>query len=1327
MRTAFFNPTSKPVDSISAKPILAALMTAIFAVVGICQTQPAQQDPAPQQRGVGLSKENEQQSQSQGQSKSMTQRPELVLQTGYAFLGPSGVAFSPDGRLLATTAMNSSEIKLWDAKTGNQLRTLVGGGTDGTKSAYSPLSGISALAFSRDSQLIAAGTRDNSIRVWDVTTGREVQKISQRGGSITATILGVHSLAFSPDSKRLLTVDNSAKVYDVSSGDLLESTEVGTPADIPTMGAFFPSNSVGGQMATIVREEGTSTSEVIKLIDMSTGHVTRSIPTPDDLKGPEGSMVFAAADGRLILVSMEGDNSSTSIKLWDLSSKERGKTLATFGQGKYAVFGFSHDGRTLAMAIGNNAGVWDTSTGKQLKSFEVPNRYARFMPQAGVSSISFNPDNSVIATSGFDTQIIFWDANTLRPLKTMKGQANPAYEPTFSNDGSKLFAGGKTVWDLQGGRGLRASSSSAEAPMGKLSPDGKTLAIRNGNDNKILLFDVAGQREIATLAPAQASTVNEVAFSPDGRLVATTYNLTDEERQKRVTTAAPSISSGDMQKAMKEAMKASKKDPMAIMRAYNQALSKSSNAAPDLESDVLVWDAATGRQVQTIVLPSTNPFAPSMAGKFAFSADGRTIAATSLNSPSVSLWDVSTGKQVQTFGEAPASDPLGMVMGSSPLGGASVGTIGFSSDGKLMAVGVKEVQGGLNPAAMMTMAQQSARNPKNKNNNEDYDKMVQNMMNDAKAVGVIKLFDVSGGKQISTINSDASEIKALAFSADGQMIAAANSENVITIWEALRGRQLRTFKGPSANINSVAFDKNSSLLVSTGEDGGTVLWDVKTGQQLATLVSLGDGSEWLAVTPDGLFDGSPGAWSQIMWRFSANTFDVQPVEVFFNEFFSPGLLSDIVAGKRPQAPRDVAQIDRRQPQLQLAVEGVTQSGGQVSARNVKVKVIVADAPAGARDVRLFRNGSLVRAWRGDVFKGQSSTTLEAEIPAVAGENRLSAYAFNQDNVKSVDAEFALNGADALKRTGTAYIVAVGVNRYENEQYNLKYAVADAQSFSDEVRKQQNQLGRYSKVQVIPLLDDQATKENFLSVLRRLAGDKENQLPLSVTAAVGQLEPAQPEDAVIIYYAGHGTARGQRFYLVPHDLGYTGDRNQLDEASLRSILSHSISDVELEQALESLDASQLLLVIDACNSAQALESEEKRRGPMNSKGLAQLAYEKGVYILTAAQSYQAALEAAKFGHGFLTYALIEEGLKQVKADDDPADGSVFVREWFDYATAEVPRMQEEEMQKTRGLNFGSAPVESGSGKVSRDVQRPRPFYRRELESNPLVVASVGGKQ
>ena len=220
-----------------------------------------------------------------------------------------------------------------------------------------------------------------------------------------------------------------------------------------------------------------------------------------------------------------------------------------------------------------------------------------------------------------------------------------------------------------------------------------------------------------------------------------------------------------------------------------------------------------------------------------------------------------------------------------------------------------------------------------------------------------------------------------------------------------------------------------------------------------------------------------------------------------------------------------------------------------------------------------------------------------------------------------------------------------MNTYANDGYNLKYAVADARDFSDELnRNQQNLLGRFAHVETISLTDQQATKANILAALHRLVGT-ETSLPADAPPDLAKLNAAEPEDAVVIYFAGHGMAYQERFYMLPHDLGYEGSRRRLTEAGFASIVSHSISDRELEDAFETINAGEILFVIDACNSGQALEAEEKRRGPMNSKGLAQMAYEKGMYILAAAQSYQAALEADEFGHGLLTYALIEEGLKK----------------------------------------------------------------------------------
>src|SRR5256714_6046467 len=341
--------------------------------------------------------------------------------------------------------------------------------------------------------------------------------------------------------------------------------------------------------------------------------------------------------------------------------------------------------------------------------------------------------------------------------------------------------------------------------------------------------------------------------------------------------------------------------------------------------------------------------------------------------------------------------------------------------------------------------------------------------------------------------------------------------------------------------------------------------------------------------------------------------------------------------------------------VKLSITGASEN---ISTRTVRIRIDIADAAAdkdhaqgsGARDVRLFRNGSLIKVWHGDALKGQATTSFEEEITVVAGPNRLTAYACNNDNVKSKDANVLTTGAESLKRAGTAWVITVGVNEYANSQYNLKYAVADAQSFAAALSRELTRVARFDHVEVVPLLNDQATRENILSALRRLSGASET--PTLKAGPFDKLKRAEPEDAVIIYFAGHGTAQGQRFYLIPHDLGYNGERNALDQNGLQAILSHSISDQELEDTVEGLAASSLLMVIDACNSGQALEAEEKRRGPMNSKGLAQLAYEKGMYILTAAQSYQAALEGRAPGHRVLTYALVGEGLKAMAADDEP---------------------------------------------------------------------------
>jgi WD40 repeat protein/uncharacterized caspase-like protein len=869
-----------------------------------------------------------------------------------------------------------------------------------------------------------------------------------------------------------------------------------------------------------------------------------------------------------------------------------------------------------------------------------------------------------------------------------------AYNVSFNADGTELFSGGRTRWDLRTGRGVRLTPDTPGKTFGIVSPDGRTIAVMRTNSGVLSIVESPGGKQLQNLTVSgEAGIVERARFSADGTMLAVVYG----PRADQHPTSATSFTQG---------------------------------------SRIKLWDVKSGRELRSLA-PGDVPM------EIEFTTNGKQIAMIGTTGQ-ISLWDVQSGSKLRDLTSSPMAKITAPVItpGQRPtianmpnmadisammtnmLGGLAAGTMGrtvtslaFSSDGRTLAIGGVDAKANIDFATMMSGAlsgqmggQKPKKQPKGSPTPDPNDPMKDFKV---ETVGQVQLWDVSTGSELGAIKGHGRGVSKVTFSRDGKLLASAGTDNTIKIWDVTTRAELRTLAGHTASIESIDFTPDGQLLASASEDGSTFLWDTKTGEHLLTLISLDDGGEWMVVTPQGLFDGTPVSWNQILWRYNQETFNVAPIEWFFNEFYYPGLLSDIFAGKRPRVAQDVSKKDRRQPVVKLSLAGQA-TDSNVATRTIKVKLDVSDAPAGAQDLRLFRNGSLVKVWHGDVLKGQSSVSLEEEITVTAGPNRLVAYAFNRDNVKSKDAPLVFNGADNLKRKGTAYIIAVGVNEYENSQYNLKYAKADAQSFGDEMRRRQTQLAGFERVEVIQLLDQDATKANVLAAIKRLAG--ETGPPSLKAGPLDALKRAEPEDTVVIYFAGHGTAQAQRFYLIPHDLGYTGERTKLTEQGLKTMLAHSISDIELEAAVEGLDAGHLLLIIDACNSGQALEAEEKRRGPMNSKGLAQLAYEKGMYILTAAQSFQAALEAAQLGHGYLTYALVEEGLKTPVADTEPKDGVVIAREWLNFATERVPQMQEEKMAQGRGLGLEIAFTEG----EKRTVQRPRVFYRRELEANPLVI-------
>lgn len=1153
---------------------------------------------------------------------------------------------------------------------------------------------VRGVAFSPDGRIVASASADTRIKLWDTASGALLR-------TLTGHRDRVEVVAFSPDGRFLASVaqDRTIRTWNAATGLPLRMFSV-ADEEIVAM-AISPDGArlAGAGRRTIhIWDAGEGT--LLRNLDKHVADVQQVVFGPSgqeivSVSADAKTRVWSVPSGALLRTFSVGSQEGTP-GLFSPGGHVRAVTEGTsvevrripgdrllhaFSAHESEVLStaFSTDGKMLACGLRNGAiKLWDLERG--VLSHSIAAHEGRF---GWIYAVAFSPDGTLLASASEDRTVRLWrtvDGSLYRSLGVPKDRIEAL---AFQPGGRLLTVGGLgidgdiQVWDVQAGGLVRTLAGRTGRFQGiYLSPGDEALAIRNLEGSLYAADRMRGSVRSAHVVveggpwwytePLKRvllgfpGTARTMALSPDGkRIVSGSLSrlATVWDLENGVQIKNLTAHSG-------------------FVRAVAFSPDGKMMASGGEDHVVKIFDAETYHLMRRI-----NPAHDGSLMALAFSPDSKLLASSAEDDSSIRLWDASTG-----------------ALGRS--------LEGHSSDVHALAF------------APVTGLLISASNDR-----------------------TIRIWDLSADVPTRTI-AEAGWPVSIAVSPDGRMLGEGTYEGEVRVWDLMTGSPTHTLGGHAGPVWSVAFSHDGRILASGGDDSTLRFWELQTGGLLATATAKDQ--DWLVTTPDGLFDGSPAGWSRLRWRFGEGLFDTSPIESFFSDFYYPGLLAEILAGRRLKAGRDIASVDRRQPGVALSVPDTGSSPAPPSmTRMAKIRLSVSEAPpdgthstgSGARDVRLFRNGSLVKVWRGDVLPGNGDKVeLETTVPIVAGENRFTAYAFNRDSVKSLDTSYVINGAESLKRLGTAWVLAVGINRYANSDYNLNYAVADVQAFADELQRQHSQVGVFGSMEVVSLVDEQATKANILRALGILAGAERppttptSKKPTAVKAAgqelFANLRAAQPEDAVFVYFAGHGMARGSRFYLVPHDLGYGGMREKLDTQGLDTIVAHSISDEALERAFEPVDAGRLLLVIDACNSGQALEAEEKRRGPMNSRGLAQLAYEKGMYVLTAAQGYQAALEAAQLGHGYLTYALVEEGLKTPAADRAPKDGQVVVREWLDYATQRVPQLQLAMMQDARKLGRELAFVESEERVPEvdkRSTQRPRVFYRRELEAEPLVVA------
>ena len=545
---------------------------------------------------------------------------------------------------------------------------------------------------------------------------------------------------------------------------------------------------------------------------------------------------------------------------------------------------------------------------------------------------------------------------------------------------------------------------------------------------------------------------------------------------------------------------------------------------------------------------------------------------------------------------------------------------------------------------------------------------------------------------------------------------------------------------------TLAADRTIKLWVSDAEQIGWVhryeSWRPEMGDNLNRIHELAT----LSITPDakiiahdsaGRFDVDRfGKLNELYWRLPDQPFRPVPLELFMRDFYEPDLVAKILSDSPLRPVRRLDEIDRRQPGVRFV--GFEDDSSDPSLVSVKLEVTGFDSemggrgeaspPAEVRNLRLFRNGKLVRVEPADggvVDIGQQGRVV-VELGAIrlprTGQGEaieFSAYAFNSDGVKSETVYETYRSARLARVPGRVFIVSIGVNAYEDASMNLRFAAADARLVAGSLSEQLASLdSRYGEIISVSLTSDDAdadgrlgdtenlaTKARIAAVFELLAGGQPDRRGLAGIVGSERLDAVMPEDLLIVSFSGHGySSAGGEFYLFTQDSLFDSAHDGGGSSDPAENLRRAISSEELSEWFRDIDAGEMVLIIDACYSTGSVDRGDFRPGPMGSRGLGQLAYDKGMKILVA--SHDAALESFVIGHGFLTYALIEEGIVARRADHQPRDGRISIGEWLRYGEDRVPALYREVADGTMP-DRGVRPIGPGYGDGGF-VQQPRLF-------------------